>query len=70
VYNQSYILITKEWGGEGMAVVKDYYSPEGCHITVHDDCYKSPEEQEEIIKRVSELVLREEYRRFVESQQT
>lgn len=52
-----------------MAVVKDYYSPEGCHITVYDDCYKTPEEQRAIIRRVSELVLREEYRRFVESEQ-
>lgn len=51
-----------------MAVVKDYYSPEGCHITVNDDCYKPPEEQQAILKRVSELVLREEYRRFMESQ--
>lgn len=52
-----------------MAVVKDYYSPEGCHIMVYDDCYKTPEEQRAIIRRVSELVLREEYRRFVESEQ-
>lgn len=52
-----------------MAVVKDYYSPEGCHITVYDDCYKSPEEQKTILEHVSKLVLREEYRRFMENQQ-
>lgn len=49
-----------------MAVVKDYYSPEGCHIIVHDDCYKTPEEQKAIISRVSEMVLREEFRKFTE----
>lgn len=51
-----------------MAVVKDYYSPEGCHIIVYDDSYKTPEEQKAIISRVSEMVLREEFRKFVEKQ--
>ena len=51
-----------------MAVVKDYYSPEGCHIVVDDDCYATPEEQKAILSRVSKLVLQEEFRRFVQSQ--
>lgn len=52
-----------------MAIVKDYYSPEGCHIIVDDACYKPPEEQKEILKYVSRLVIQEEYRRFMESRQ-
>lgn len=53
-----------------MAIVRDYYSPEGCHIIVHDDYYinKTPEEQQAIISRVSELILREEFRKFTEQQ--
>lgn len=53
-----------------MAIVQDYYSPEGCHIIVHDDCYRdiSPEENTARLDRASEIVLREEFRRFMESQ--
>ncbi len=53
-----------------MAVVRDYYSPEGCHIIVHDDCYKdkTPEETQKVVSRVSEIILREEFRKHVELQ--
>ncbi len=53
-----------------MAVVKDYYSPEGCHIIVHDDCYKdrTPEETQKIIDNVSRIELMAEFKRFIESQ--
>lgn len=53
-----------------MAVVRDYYSPEGCHIIVHDDCYrdKTSEETQAVIHRVSEIIWREEYRKHMEFQ--
>ena len=53
-----------------MAVVRDYYSPEGCHIIVHDDCYKdkTPEETQKVVGKVSEIILREEFRKHVELQ--
>ncbi len=52
-----------------MAVVKDYFSPEGCHIIVHDDCYKDKtlEEVRAIVDRVSEIVLRAEYQKYIEN---
>lgn len=70
MYNQRNILINKENGGGNVAVVRDYYTPEGCHIIVHDDCYKdkTPEETQEIVDRVSKIVLQEEFRKFVQSQ--
>ena len=53
-----------------MAIVLNYYSPEGCNIIVHDDCYRdiSPEENEARLKRASEMVLRAEFEKFVKSQ--
>lgn len=45
-----------------MAVIKEYTN-KGCQITVYDDCIKPPEEVKEIIKRVSRIVIDEEYRR-------
>ncbi|MEY8265130.1 hypothetical protein AALA79_01935 [Lachnospiraceae bacterium 64-25] len=53
-----------------MAVVREYCSPEGCRITVHDDCYKdkTPEETQQIISRVSEIILRAEYARYIANQ--
>lgn len=53
-----------------MAIVLNYYSPEGCNIIVHDDCYRdiSPEENEARLKRASEIVLRAEFEKFVKSQ--
>ena len=52
-----------------MAIVQDYYSPEGCHIIVHDDFYKNitPEENEARLKRASEIVLRAEFERYLKS---
>ena len=52
-----------------MAIVKDYYSPEGCHIIVYDDFYKNitPEENEAILKRASEIVLMAEFERYLKS---
>ena len=53
-----------------MAIVKDYYSPEGCHIIVHDDCYRdiTPEENQARFDRAAQIVLREEFRKFIESE--
>ncbi len=52
-----------------MAVVQDYYSPEGCHIIVHDDFYKdiTPEENKARFDRATAIVLREEFRKYIES---
>lgn len=52
-----------------MAIVQDYYSPEGCHIIVYDDFYKNitPEENEAILKRASEIVLMAEFERYLKS---
>lgn len=52
-----------------MAIVQDYYSPEGCHIIVHDDFYKNitPEENEARLKRASEIVLGAEFERYLKS---
>lgn len=53
-----------------MAVVQDYYTPQGCHIIVHNDFYKdiTPEENEARLNRASEIVIREEFRKYMESQ--
>ncbi len=53
-----------------MAIVQDYYSPEGCHIIVHDDFYRniSPEENTARLDRATAIVLGEEFRKFMESQ--
>lgn len=52
-----------------MAIVKDYYSPEGCHIIVHDDFYRdiSPEENQARLNRAAQIVLREEFRKFIQT---
>lgn len=52
-----------------MAIVQDYYSPEGCHIIVHDDFYKdiTPEENKARFDRATQIVLREEFRKYMES---
>lgn len=66
-----------------MAVVQDYYSPEGCHIIVHDDCYRdlTPEENQSRKHNAEQIVLRaalvrkygelvrnyEEFARYMES---
>lgn len=46
-----------------MAVIKDYMNFE-CHIIVHDDFIRSPEEVKQIIDNVSKIVLDEEMRKF------
>lgn len=46
-----------------MAVIKDYISPTGCHIIVHDDYIQPPQEVEKIIQRVSDLVYQAAYAR-------
>lgn len=53
-----------------MAIVRDYYSPEGCHILVGDDYYvnKTPEEIQVHIDTVSAIQIRESLRRYIESQ--
>lgn len=53
-----------------MAIVRDYITPEGCHIKIDNACYKdrTPEETKKILDRVSELVLREEFVRYVKAQ--
>lgn len=47
-----------------MAVVKDYMNG-SCHILVHDDYIKPPDEVKEIINRVSEIVIGQEMRRHM-----
>lgn len=52
-----------------MAIVQDYYSPEGCHIIVHDDYYKdiTPEENKARLERATQIVLQAEFERYVKS---
>lgn len=47
-----------------MAIVRDNYSPEGCHIQVDDSCYvnKTPEEIRAHIYNASLIVNREAFR--------
>ena len=48
-----------------MAVVQDYMNGP-CHITVHDDKIRPPEEVKKIIDRVSMIVYSEEMRKHME----
>lgn len=52
-----------------MAIVRDYYSPEGCHIIVDDSCYvnKTPEEIQVHINAAFLVEQREEFRRHTEA---
>ena len=52
-----------------MAIVKDYYSPEGCHIIVHDNYYKdiTPEENKARLERATQIVLQAEFERYLKS---
>lgn len=52
-----------------MALVKTYYPSEGGCVSFYDDCYETSEKQKEILNRVSEIVLRTEFKNFVKSQQ-
>lgn len=50
-----------------MAIIQEYMNGP-CKITVHDDCIvKTPEEVQEIVDRVSRIVLQEEFRRHLEA---
>ncbi len=51
-----------------MAVIKDYMQG-ACHIIVHDDYIRPPEEVERIIDRVSELVIAADMRRHMQNKQ-
>lgn len=51
-----------------MAVIKDYYQGQ-CHIIVHDDYIRPPEEVQKIIDRVSEIVYAAELKRYMEQLQ-
>ncbi len=52
-----------------MAVIKDYYNG-SCHITVHDDYIThDPAEIQKIIDRVSQIVINEEFRRYIQNQE-
>ena len=43
-----------------MAIIKDYISPRGCHIVVHDDyMVKTREEAQKIIDNLSQIVVNE-----------
>lgn len=59
-------------GVRTMAVVADYIAGDGCRIIVHDDCYinKSKEETDEIIKRVSKIVINAAIRRQMQKDTT
>ncbi len=48
-----------------MAVIKDYMHG-ACRIIVHDDYIKPPEEVKEIISRVSQIIIDEEFRKAME----
>ena len=48
-----------------MSVIADYMNGP-CHIIVHDDCIRPPEEVKEIIDRVSAIVIQEDMRRHME----
>ncbi len=45
-----------------MAIIRDFYQGP-CHIIVHDDSIRPPEEVKKIIDRVSELVINAEIKR-------
>ena len=47
-----------------MAVVQDYMNG-ACHITIHDDRIRPPEEVKKIIDNVSMLVYSEELRKHM-----
>jgi len=55
-------------GDTGMAVIKDYMNG-ACHIIVHDDCIRPPDEVKRIIDRVSAIVINEEMRRHMEQKE-
>lgn len=48
-----------------MAVIQDYMNG-ACHIIVHDDQIRPPEEVKQIIGRVSRIVYNEELRKYME----
>ena len=48
-----------------MAVIQDYMNGL-CHITVHDDKIRPPEEVKKIIDRVSMIIYSEELRKHME----
>ncbi len=51
-----------------MAVIADYWNG-SCHIIVHDDCIRPPEEVKKIIYRVSQLVYQEDFRRYLQEKE-
>lgn len=48
-----------------MAIIADYMNGP-CHIIVHDDCIRPPEEVKQIIERVSQIVISEDLRRHMQ----
>lgn len=48
-----------------MAVIRDYMNGP-CHIIVHDDSIRPPEEVKQIIDRVSQIVYQEELRKHMQ----
>lgn len=48
-----------------MAIVMEYQS-EGSTIIVHDDCIEDMEKQEQLLRHASNVVIREDYRRYLE----
>lgn len=48
-----------------MGIIEQYMNGP-CRITVYDDSIRPPEEVEEIINRVSEIVYNEQFRRHME----
>ncbi len=53
---------------ERMGVIADYWNGP-CHIIVHDDCIKPPEEVKQIVRRVSQIVYQEEFRKHMQEKQ-
>ncbi len=51
-----------------MAVIRDYMNGP-CRIIVRDDSIRPPEEVKKIIDRVSEIVINEDFRRYMEQKQ-
>ena len=53
-----------------MAVIADYITETGCHIIVHDDFIQSPEENEKIIERVSDILIEAAIRRQIQMEES
>lgn len=70
MYKQYYISFTKTMNGGAAVVVKEYRNNEGGVIRIHDDYIVSKEEQEIIIKRMTERIQRCLVARMISEEET